>query len=58
MEAEGGDAFRGATALRIHPLSGERANQYAMTLAGRWRLVFTVDGDTVTVEEVSNHYDD
>lgn len=29
-----------------------------MTLQGRWRLIVTVESDTVTVEEVTNHYGD
>jgi proteic killer suppression protein len=47
--------------LRIHPLTGRRAGQLAMTLTGRWRLIVTVGTDTATVvrvEEVSKHHDD
>lgn len=28
-----------------HPLKGDRAGQFAMTLAGGWRLVFSPDHD-------------
>jgi plasmid maintenance system killer protein len=48
-------------ALRLHPLTGPRQGQLAMTLKWRWRLIVTVGSDTMTVvrvEEVSKHYDD
>jgi len=44
--------------LRLHPLTGGRRSEYAITLSGRWRLIITRAGNTITVEEVSNHYDD
>lgn len=47
--------------LRYHPLTGDRKGQHAITLIGRWRLIFTLSGNTLDiamVEEVSNHYDD
>lgn len=33
------------TAGRPHPLKGERAGQFAVDLAGGWRLVFAPDHD-------------
>lgn len=44
------------TYLHLHPLTGDRQGQYAITLSGRWRLILTVEGATVTIEEVSAHY--
>lgn len=47
--------------IRCHPLTGDRTGQYAVNLTGFYRLIFTVDGDTVNIamiEEVSKHYDD
>ena len=46
--------------FHAHRLTGEREGQWALTLTGRWRLIVTVsdDGGAVTIEEVSNHYDD
>ena len=44
--------------LHLHPLTGDRQGFYALTLIGRWRLIVTVESDTVVVEEVSNHYGD
>lgn len=45
--------------LRFHPLHGQREGTYSLTLIDRWRLLVTTDEQTeVTIEEVSNHYDD
>ena len=44
--------------LHLHPLTGDRQGYYSLTLSGRWRLILTVEGDTVTIEEVTNHYGD
>ena len=52
------DDLFAAASLHVHPLTGGRMGQYAMTLQGRWRLIVTVENDRVVVEEVSNHYDD
>jgi len=45
--------------LRLHPLTGDRKGQYAVTLHDRWRLIFTVHGtppNRVHIEEVTIHY--
>lgn len=44
--------------LRLHPLKGGRVGEWAIDLHGRWRLIVTFADDIVTIEEVSNHYDD
>lgn len=47
--------------LRCHPLIGNRKGQYAVKLTGSYRLIFTIDGDsldTILIKEVSKHYDD
>jgi len=47
--------------LKCHPLKGNRKGQYAIQLTGFYRLIFTINGETlslVTIEEVSKHYDD
>jgi len=47
--------------LRCHPLKGDRQGQYAVNLAGFYRLIFTLQGDAleiVHIEEVSKHYGD
>ena len=45
--------------LRLHPLTGDRQGQYALTLHDRSRPVFTVHGtppNRVHIEEVTIHY--
>jgi proteic killer suppression protein len=47
--------------LKCHPLKGDRKGQYAVSLTGFHRLIFTLQGERleiVMVEEVSKHYDD
>jgi len=45
--------------LRFHPLKGDRANQFSITLTGAWRIILTTpDETTAVIEEVTNHYDD
>ena len=43
--------------LRLHPLSGERAGLYAVSVSGNWRLMFRFDeaGDAVDVDLVDYH---
>ena len=44
-------------AFDLHPLTGDRAGQYAMRLTGQMRLILTIDGDrNVTVEEVTDYH--
>ena len=46
-------------ALRLHPLTGDRAGEYAITLIGRWRVIVVSECDhQVHVKEVTNHYGD
>ena len=47
--------------LRYHPLKGNRHGQFAVSLTGFYRLIFTLHGDGLeiaNIEEVSKHYDD
>lgn len=44
--------------LRLHPLRGSRAGEWAVDLHGRWRLCFVLDGNGIRVTEVTNHYGD
>lgn len=55
------DELKRLPGLRCHALKGNRSGQYAVNLTGFYRLIFTVEGDTLNIamiEEVSNHYDD
>lgn len=45
-------------AFDFHPLSGDRAGQYALRLTGQVRLILTVESDRlVRVEEVVDYHD-
>ena len=47
--------------LKCHPLKGDRQGEYAISLTGFWRLIFTLQGEQLEIamlEEVSKHYDD
>lgn len=55
------DELKKLPALRCHPLKGNRAGQWAVKLTGFYRLIFTLEGETLEIariEEVSKHYDD
>jgi plasmid maintenance system killer protein len=44
--------------LRLHPLRGQRAGQWAVVLHDRWRVILSFSDETVRIEEVSQHYGD
>ena len=44
---------------KCHPLTGNRKNQYAMSLTKNWRLVFSRKGDQVQIaciEEIEDYH--
>lgn len=59
--AESSDDLFKVPPLRFHPLAGDKAGKYALTLHDRYRLIVSFEDQAMTrvaVEEVSNHYDD
>ena len=54
------DELRTLPGLRCHALKGNREGQWAVTLAGFYRLIITLEGngEIVCIEEVSKHYGD
>jgi proteic killer suppression protein len=55
------EELRKLPALHCHPLKGDRAGQWTVSLTGFHRLIFTLEGDRLEIamiEEVSKHYDD
>ena len=49
----------GHWALRLHPLKGKRAGQYAMTLTGNYRLIIErVQEDIVRIMDVEDYHGD
>ena len=53
------DAYH-RTALHLHPLRSSQRGELSIYLVGRWRLIVTKGGseEVVSIEEVSDHYDD
>lgn len=57
MQARDFDELADIPPLRFHPLSGDRAGQFAIRLTGQVRLVFGITGpDTITIEEVFDYH--
>ncbi len=52
------DELAGMPALHFHELKGSRAGQYAVNLTEYDRLIVRIEGQVVTIEEVSGHYGD
>lgn len=53
------EAVHQIRSLRLHKLTGDRKDDYAITLHGRWRLVISpVREREVLIQEVTNHYGD
>ena len=49
----------GHQALRLHPLKGNRAGQYSITLTGNYRLIVEkVKEDTVRIIDVEDYHGD
>ncbi len=47
----------GHRSLRLHPLKGDRAGQYAMTLTGNYRLIIErLSEDEVRVQDVEDYH--
>ena len=47
----------GLRALRLHPLKGDRAGQYAITLTGNYRLIIEkVKEDKVRIMDVEDYH--
>jgi proteic killer suppression protein len=47
----------GHKALRLHPLKGKRAGQYAMTLTGNYRLIVEkIEEDRVRIIDVEDYH--
>jgi len=40
----------------FHPLKGNRRGQYAMSVSGNYRIIFTYDDGDVTIEEFTDYH--
>jgi len=55
------DELQKLPGLRCHPLKGVKQGVWAVKLVGRYRLTFTVEGESenlIRLLEVTNHYGD
>ena len=55
------DELKRLPGLRCHELHGDFAGKWAINLTGFYRLIFSLEGQTlqiVCIDEVSKHYDD
>lgn len=53
------DQLFGLQALRLHPLKGNRAGQYSMTLTGNYRLIIEkVQEDRIRIVDVEDYHGD
>ena len=41
---------------RLHPLSGEREGEWAVSVSGKWRLVFRFDGENATDVDLVDYH--
>ena len=49
----------GHRALRLHPLKGDRAGQYSITLTGNYRLILEkLSEDAISILEVTDYHGD
>lgn len=41
---------------KFHPLIGNRAGQYAMSVSGNWRITFTWDGKDIVILDLEDYH--
>lgn len=42
--------------MHLHPLKGSRKGDWAMTVAGNWRITFRFDGEDVIVVNLEDYH--
>jgi proteic killer suppression protein len=42
--------------LRLHPLTGNRKGQWAVSVSGNWRVVFEFEGENVTNVDLIDYH--
>ena len=45
-----------APGLRLHPLTGDRKGQYAVSVSGNWRIVFEFEGENATNVDLVDYH--
>jgi len=41
---------------RLHPLRGERADQWSVSISGNWRVIFEFEGQDVTNVDLVDYH--
>jgi toxin HigB-1 len=41
---------------RLHPLRGDRAGQWAVSISGNWRVIFEFEGQNVTNVDLVDYH--
>lgn len=56
QSAQDMDSLQGPPGWRIHPLSGERAGTWSISVSGNWRLTFDLEhGEVVNLDLEDYH---
>lgn len=55
-EAAGIEEIGSIHGFRLHPLKGDRAGQWSVTVSGNWRIVFEMDGEHVTNVDLVDYH--
>jgi toxin HigB-1 len=42
--------------LRLHPLRGDRAGQWSVSISGNWRVIFEFEGRHVTNVDLVDYH--
>ena len=45
-----------APGWRLHPLTGDRAGHYSVTVNGNWRMAFTFDGEDAELVDYLDYH--
>jgi proteic killer suppression protein len=48
LSAQDISGLEGPPGWRVHPLTGDRAGTWSISVSGNWRITFRADGETVT----------
>jgi proteic killer suppression protein len=48
LSAQDISGLEGPPGWPVHPLTGDRAGTWSISVSGNWRFTFRVDGETVT----------
>jgi toxin HigB-1 len=56
IAAEDMDDVRGPPGWRIHPLSGDRAGTWSISVSGNWRITFDIEQGKIVNLDLGDHH--